>query len=65
MLLDEPHKSTAVYVDLNSGRSVRYGGDEPNEVNSSSLQNSFKRFREQKIRERKLLLNMQKDRFAY
>ena len=33
-----------------------------NDITSFSLQNSFKRFREQKIRERKLLLNMQQDR---
>jgi hypothetical protein len=34
-----------------------------NDITSFSLQNSFKRFREQKIRERKLLLSMQQDRF--
>ena len=33
-----------------------------NDITSFSLQNSFKRFREQKIRERKLLLSMQQDR---
>ena len=32
------------------------------DITSFSLQNSFKRFREQKIRERKLLLSMQQDR---
>lgn len=56
-------KGVAVIVDLSSGSEIVLANRTDEEADSTnSLQNSFKRFRDQKIRERKLLQNMQRDR---
>jgi len=51
-------KGVAVFVDLQDTGMTQVTGD-----SGSSLQNSFLRFRDQKIRERKMLITMQKERY--